>query len=71
MNLEDKLPPNPLPQKCQADFLMRGFAAIEDTKQSGNGVPAELVMAILNAKLAMARQQLANVKNRQTLEAPR
>ncbi len=71
MNLEDKLPPNPPPQKCHADFLTRGIAAIEDTQQSGNGMPAELVMAILDAKLAMARQQLTNVKNRQTLEAPR
>jgi hypothetical protein len=71
MNLEDKLPPNPLPQKCHADFLTRGFAAIEDTKQSGNGVPAELVMAILDAKLAMARQLLTNIKNRQSLEESR
>jgi hypothetical protein len=71
MNLEDKLLPNPLPPKCHADFLTRGFAAIEDTKRSGNGVPTELVMATLDAKLAMARQQLANVKNRHALGGPR
>jgi hypothetical protein len=71
MNLEDKLLPNPLPPKCHADFLTRGLTAIEETIPSGNGVPTELVMATLDAKLAIARQQLANVKNRQSLEESR
>ena len=71
MNLEKKLQPIQSSPQHHADFLTRGLTAIEDTIPSGNVVPAELVMATLDAKLAMARQQLANVKNRQSLEESR
>ena len=43
-------------RKNQAEFIRRGIAAIEATQSNGNGVPAEVVIAKLEAKLAAARQ---------------
>ena len=43
-------------RKNQAEFIRRGIAAIEVTQRDGNGVPAEVVIAKLEAKLATARQ---------------
>jgi hypothetical protein len=43
-------------RKNQAEFIRRGIAAIEATKRDGNGVPAEVVIAKLEARLAAARQ---------------
>jgi hypothetical protein len=37
-----------------AEFLRRGIAAIEETKREGSGIPAEAVVAKLEAKLAAA-----------------
>jgi hypothetical protein len=45
-----------LERKNQAEFIRRGIAAIEATQRDGNGVPAEVVTAKLEAKLAAARQ---------------
>lgn len=42
-------------RKTQAEFIKRGIAAIEVTKREGGGIPAELVIAKLEAKLAAAR----------------
>jgi hypothetical protein len=49
---------NPVDTKpeSRARFLERGLAAIQDTKRLGNGLPAELVMAMLDEKLRRARQ---------------
>ena len=71
MNLEKKLHPIQSSPQRHADFLTRGLTAIGDTIQSGSGVPVELVMATLDTKLAIAREQLTNFKNRQTLEESR
>ena len=43
-------------RKNQAEFIRRGIAAIEATKQGGNGIPAATVISKLEAKLAAARQ---------------
>lgn len=43
-------------RKNQAEFVRRGIDAIEETKRDSGGIPAELVMAKLEAKLAAARQ---------------
>jgi hypothetical protein len=45
-------------RKTQAEFIKRGIAAIEATKKGG-GIPAEVVIAKLEAKLAAARQAKA------------
>ncbi len=71
MNLETKLQPIQSSPQHHADFVTRGLKAIEDTIQSGNGVPSELVMATLDAKLAIAHEQLTNIKNRQSLKESR
>lgn len=42
-------------RKNQAEFVRRGIAAIEATQRDGSGVPAEVVIAKLEAKLAAAR----------------
>lgn len=42
-------------RKNQAEFIRRGIAAIEATKRDGNGLPADLVIAKLEAKLAAAK----------------
>lgn len=46
-------------RKNQAEFLRRGIAAIEVTKRDGGGIPAEVVITNLEAKLAAARQTKA------------
>ncbi len=43
-------------RKNQAEFMRRGIAAIEATQRDGNGIPAERVLAKLEAKLEAARQ---------------
>lgn len=42
-------------RRNQAEFVRRGIAAIEVTKRAGGGIPAEVVIAKLEAKLAEAR----------------
>ena len=49
-------------RKNQAEFIRRGMVAIEATKLDGSGVPADQVVAKLEAKLADARQVLAQRK---------
>lgn len=46
-------------RKTQAEFLRRGIAAIEATQLEGSGIPADLVITKLEAKLAAARQAKA------------
>lgn len=46
-------------RKNQAEFIRRGIAAIEATQRDGNGVPAEVVIAKLQAKLEATRQAKA------------
>ena len=43
-------------RKTQAEFVRRGMTAIEATKASGSGIPADVVLAKLEAKLAAAKQ---------------
>ena len=43
-------------RKNQAEFIRRGIAAIEATKRDANGIPADVVIAKLEAKLAAAMQ---------------
>jgi len=43
-------------RKTQAEFIRRGIAAIEATQRDGSGIPAERVIANLEAKLTAARQ---------------
>lgn len=42
-------------RRVQAEFIRRGMAAINRTVAAGDGVPAEVVIAKLEAKLATAR----------------
>lgn len=42
-------------RKNQAEFVRRGIAAIEATQRDGGGIPAQTVIAKLEAKLAAAR----------------
>lgn len=42
-------------RKSQAEFLRRGIAAIETTQREDNGIPADRVVAKLEAKLAAAK----------------
>jgi hypothetical protein len=46
-------------RKTQAEFVRRGMAAIDETKRSGNGIPADVVLAKLETKLAAAKQRKA------------
>ena len=46
-------------RKNQAEFVRRGIAAIEATKCDGSGIPAAVVIAKLEARLARARQTKA------------
>ena len=46
-------------RKNQAEFMRRGIAAIEATKLAGGGIPAEVVVVRLEAKLAAAWQAKA------------
>lgn len=45
-------------RKNQAEFVRRGIAAIESTKQAGAGIPAEVVIARLEAKLSAAKKTI-------------
>lgn len=42
-------------RKNQAEFVRRGIAAIEATKRDGSAIPAAVVIAKLEAKLANAK----------------
>ena len=46
-------------RKNQAEFMRRGIAAIQATQREGGGIPATVVIAKLDAKLAAARQAKA------------
>ena len=46
-------------RKTQAEFVRRGMAAIDETKRSGSGIPADVVLAKLETKLAAAKQRKA------------
>lgn len=46
-------------RKHQAEFVRRGMAAIEETQSTSNGIPAEQVLARLEARLLAARQTQA------------
>ena len=43
-------------RKHQAEFVRRGIKAIQDTQSAGTGIPAEQVVARLEARLKSARQ---------------
>ena len=43
-------------RKTQAEFVRRGMAAIEATQRDGSGIPAQRVIAKLEAKLATAKK---------------
>ena len=43
-------------RKNQAEFIRRGVAAIEATQRDGSGIPADQVLAKLEAKLATAKK---------------
>ncbi|MDO9202544.1 MAG: YlcI/YnfO family protein [Hydrogenophaga sp.] len=43
-------------RKNQAEFVRRGIAAIQETQRTGSGIPADQVVARLEAKLNAARQ---------------
>ena len=44
-------------RQAQAEFVRRGLASIERTVASGEGIPAEALVAKLQAKLAAAKQR--------------
>lgn len=46
-------------RKTQAEFIKRGIAAIDATKREGGGIPAEVVIAKLEAKLRAAKKAKA------------
>ena len=46
-------------RKTQAEFIKRGITSIEATKKGGGGIPAEVVIARLQAKLSAATQTMA------------
>jgi hypothetical protein len=48
-----------LRRRTQAEFVRRGLAAIVRAQKHGSGVPADAVIAKLEARLAAARQTLA------------
>lgn len=43
-------------RKNQTEFIRQAIAGIKATKRNGGGIPAEAVIAKLEAKLAAARQ---------------
>lgn len=43
-------------RRNQAEFVRRGIAAIESTKQAGAGIPADVVIARLEAKLSAVKK---------------
>jgi len=46
-------------RKHQAEFVRRGIAAIQDTQRTCTGIPADQVVARLEARLKAARQTKA------------
>lgn len=46
-------------RKHQAEFVRRGIAAIEKTQRTGQGIPADQMVARLEAKLTAAQRSLA------------
>lgn len=50
-------------RKSEAEFMKRGLAAIARTQKDGTGIPAEAVIAKLEARLAAARRTLARKKS--------
>lgn len=48
-------------RKPESQFIRRGMAAIEATKRDGSGIPAALVIAKLEAKLAQAEQSKGQI----------
>ena len=57
--VEDAVRSTVAKRKNQAEFIRRGMAAIEATQRDGSGIPANVVIAKLEAKLAAARQAKA------------
>ena len=57
--VEDAVRSTVAKRKNQAKFIRRGIAAIEATQRDGSGIPANVVIAKLEAKLAAARQAKA------------
>jgi len=51
-----------LKRQNQSEFVRRGMAAIQETQRLGNGIPADTVLAQIDAKLAAARKTLARRK---------
>ncbi len=43
-------------RQFQSDFVQRGLAAIDEVKRQGGGIPAEVVLANLQAKLVAANR---------------
>lgn len=50
-------------RKSEAEFVKRGLAAIARTQKDGTGIPADAVIAKLQARLAAARKTLAQKKS--------
>ena len=44
-------------RQAQTEFMRRGLASIQRTVETGEGIPAESVIAKLEAKLAAAKQR--------------
>ena len=49
-------------RKSEAEFVRRGLAAIARTQKDGTGIPADAVIAKLEARLAAARKTLTQEK---------
>ena len=60
--VEDAVRSTVAKRKNQAEFIRRGIAAIEATQRDGSGIPANVVIAKLEAKLAGIDTQLADPK---------
>ena len=45
--------------KTEAEFIRRGIAAIDATRRDASGIPADRVIAQLEAKLAAAKLTMA------------
>ena len=45
--------------KTEAEFIRRGIAAIDATRRDASGIPADRVIAQLEAKLAAAKLVMA------------
>lgn len=53
-------------RKFEAEFVRRGLAAIARTQKDKTGIPADAVIAKLEARLAAARKTLAQKKTSTT-----